>query len=65
MRRGERDVVSSNGLAEEGEIPLATPTRQLSVAPNESAIALMDVNAAGTLLYTASNNQIRIWDLRR
>ncbi|KAK7792455.1 hypothetical protein R5R35_013851 [Gryllus longicercus] len=58
-------TLCSSGLSLAGPISLATASHSLHLPPGESQLNDVALNHNGRVLYTASGDKVRVWDLRR
>uniref|UniRef100_A0A4W3GPV7 Kinesin family member 21B n=1 Tax=Callorhinchus milii TaxID=7868 RepID=A0A4W3GPV7_CALMI len=58
-------TLTSSGQVISGDACASTASRTVSIAQGEHQINQIALNPAGTLLYAATGNSVRIWDLKR
>lgn len=56
---------SSSGQVVSGDICAGTTTRTITFAQGECQINQIALNPAGSVLYAAAGNTVRMWDLNR
>ncbi|EGW02195.1 Kinesin-like protein KIF21B, partial [Cricetulus griseus] len=60
-----RTLTRSSGQVISGDACIATSTRAITSAQGEHQINQMALSPSGTMLYVASGNAVRIWELNR
>uniref|UniRef100_UPI00398EF0F8 kinesin-like protein KIF21B n=1 Tax=Pristiophorus japonicus TaxID=55135 RepID=UPI00398EF0F8 len=58
-------TLTSSGQVISGDACASTASRTVSIAQGEHQINQIALNPAGTLLYAATGNSVRIWDLKK
>ncbi|XP_069797877.1 kinesin-like protein KIF21B isoform X3 [Narcine bancroftii] len=58
-------TLTSSGQVISGDACASTSSRTVSIAPGEHQINQIALNPTGTLLYAATGNSVRIWDLKK
>ncbi|XP_030646391.1 kinesin-like protein KIF21A, partial [Chanos chanos] len=58
-------TLTSSGQVSPGDICAASTSRSMTIPAGENQINQIALNPAGTVLYAAAGNSVRMWDLRR
>uniref|UniRef100_A0A8C9W313 Kinesin family member 21A n=1 Tax=Scleropages formosus TaxID=113540 RepID=A0A8C9W313_SCLFO len=58
-------TLTSSGQVTPGDTFVTSTTRTVTVPPGENQINQIALNPAGSFLYAAAGNSVRMWDLRR